>query len=210
MTDRSNHALERLVFFSDAVFAIAITLLVIEVHVPEVPRGTGDAAYWQALLRLVPNFVGYFVSFGVIGAFWMGHHRAFMSASRYSPRVLGWNLLLLGAIAFMPFLTAFMAEYAGERVPATLYWGWMLVTALLNLRVNTLAVGPAMRDPQVSEEEVRYIRGRGLSTICASITSLAIAQVQPFFGPIGMGTLPLWRLVFCRPARPASAPADAG
>ena len=207
MSASTEHPLERLVFFSDAVFAIAITLLVIEVHVPEVQRGAGDAAYWHALVRLVPNLVGYFVSFGVIGAFWMGHHKAFALASRYSPRILGWNLMLLGAIAFMPFLTAFMAEYAGERVPATLYWGWLLLTALLNLRVNTLAVGPAMRDPSTTEDDVRYIRGRGVSTICASITSLAIAQVEPFFGPVGMGTLPLWRMLFCRPRAPGAAAA---
>jgi uncharacterized membrane protein len=199
MTDATDHPLERIVFFSDAVFAIAITLLVIEVKVPHVPRDGGDTAYWMALARLMPNLVGFFVSFSVIGAFWMGHHRAFSHATRYSPRILGWNLMLLGAIAFMPFLTAFMAEYAGARVPASLYWGWMLVTALLNLRVNTLATGPAMRAEGATDDDVRYVRGRGISTICASLVSLGIAQFAPFFGPVGMGTLPLWRLVFCRP-----------
>jgi uncharacterized membrane protein len=199
MTEATDHPLERIVFFSDAVFAIAITLLVIEVKVPHVPRDGGDTAYWMALARLMPNLVGFFVSFSVIGAFWMGHHRAFSHATRYSPRILGWNLMLLGAIAFMPFLTAFMAEYAGARVPASLYWGWMLVTALLNLRVNTLATGPAMRAEGTTDDDVRYVRGRGISTICASLVSLGIAQFAPFFGPVGMGTLPLWRLVFCRP-----------
>jgi uncharacterized membrane protein len=209
MTDTTNHPLERLVFFSDAVFAIAITLLVIEVKVPEVPHGGGDMAFWSALAHLMPNLVGFFVSFGVIGAFWMGHHRAFSHASRYSPRVIGWNLMLLGAIAFMPFLTAFMADYAGARVPASLYWGWMLLTALLNLRVNTLATGPDMRAPGATDDDVRYVRGRGISTICASVVALAIAQFAPFFGPVGMGTLPLWRLIFCRRRGDAAVPARA-
>ena len=207
MKEAIDHPLERIVLFSDAVFAIAITLLVIEVKVPKVAHGGGDLAFWHALGRLMPNLVGFFVSFGVIGAFWMGHHRAFSHASRYSPRILGWNLMLLGAIAFMPFLTAFMADYSGARVPASLYWGWMLLTALLNLRVNTLATGPAMRSPDTTDDDVRYVRGRGISTICASLVSLAIAQVEPFFGPLGMGTLPLWRRVFCRPRR--ATPADA-
>ena len=198
MTDTTDHPLERIVLFSDAVFANAITLLVIEVKVPHVPHGGGDVAFWMALARLMPSLVGFFVSFGVIGAFWMGHHRAFSHAARYSPRILGWNLMLLGAIAFMPFLTAFMADYAGERVPASLYWGWMLLTALLNLRVNTLATSPEMRAADATDDDVRYVRGRGLSTICASLVALAIAQFAPFFGPVGMGTLPLWRRVFCR------------
>ncbi|WP_166636891.1 TMEM175 family protein [Cognatilysobacter terrigena] len=210
MSQTTDHALERTVFFSDAVFAIAITLLVIEVHVPHVERAGGDMAFWYALGHLMPNLVGFFVSFSVIGAFWMGHHRAFSLASRYSPRILGWNLTLLGAIAFMPFLTAFMAEYAGARVPASLYWGWMLVTALLNLRVNTIAVGPDMRGPDTTPDDVRYIRGRGLSTICASIVALAIAQFAPFFGPLGMLTLPVFRRVFCRPGAASIATSPAG
>lgn len=205
MSDRTDHALERMVFFSDAVFAIAITLLVIEVHVPEIRARGDDLAYWQALAHLVPSLVGYFISFGVIGAFWMGHHQAFSLAARYSSRVLGWNLMLLGAIAFMPFLTAFMAEYAGARVPATLYWGWLLLTALLNLRVNTIAVSPAMRAASTTDEDARHIRGRGISTICAALVSLAVAQFEPVLGPLGMGTMMFWRRIFCRRAPRAVA-----
>ena len=204
MTDHVDQPLERLTFFSDAVFAIAITLLVIEVHVPEVPRGVGDTAYWRALWHLLPNLIGFFVSFGVIGAFWAGHHRAMSLASRFSQRIVGWNLMMLGAIAFMPFLTAFMSEYAGARVPASLYWGWMLVTALLNLRVNTLATGPAMRASTTTADDLRFIRGRGIATICASITALALAQLAPFFAPLAMLTLPLWRRLLCRPATTAA------
>lgn len=199
MRQTTDHPLERMVFFSDAVFAIAITLLVIEVHVPHVPRGASDIDFWLGLRRLMPNLVGFFVSFSVIGAFWMGHHRAFSLASRYSQRIVLWNLLLLGAIAFMPFLTAFMSAYADARVPASLYWGWMVLTALLNMRVNTMATGPEMRAPDATEADVRYIRGRGISTICASIVSLGIAQIAPFLGPLGMATLPLWRRLFCGP-----------
>ena len=198
MNDGTDHALERLVFFSDAVFAIAITLLVVEIHVPEVAHGGGDRAFWGALVRLIPNLVGFFVSFSVIGAFWMGHHRAFALASRYSQRVVPWNMLMLAAIAFMPFLTAFMADYADARVPASLYWGWMLFTALVNLRVNTIASGPDMRAPTTTADDARYIRARGLGTISASILALLVAQVWPFFAPLAMLSLPLWRRVWLR------------
>src|SRR3954451_23259330 len=86
---RTDHALERLVFFSDAVFAIAITLLVLEVHVPQLPRASADIAYVRVLVELIPSFIGYAISFWVVGMFWLGHHRAFWLANRHSRRMLG-------------------------------------------------------------------------------------------------------------------------
>ena len=131
MAGKIDHALERLIFFSDAVFAIAITLLVIEIHVPHIESGSPDLVYWAALAQLIPNFVGFAVSFGVIGIFWAGHHRAFCLAGRYQGRAARWNLVFLGAIAFIPFVTAFSSLNPGLRIPAVLYWVWLLLTALL-------------------------------------------------------------------------------
>jgi len=86
--------LERLTFFSDAVFAIAITLLIIEVHVPHV-SGVDDALYWQALAELRSSLFGFALSFLVIGMLWMAHHRVFGMLNDYSPKLMWPNLLLL-------------------------------------------------------------------------------------------------------------------
>ncbi|MGZ8281409.1 MAG: TMEM175 family protein [Allosphingosinicella sp.] len=206
----TEHALERMVFFSDAVFAIAITLLVIEIHVPHLEHGASDLAFWAALAGLIPNFVGYLVSFAVIGAFWIGHHRAFCLAGRHSNRVTLWNLMLLGTIAFMPFVTAFMSAHPGARVPALFYWGWLLLTALINLKVNRIATGPEMLAENVDPVEAAAVPRRSLSVLLGAATSFALAFFLPVAAPAGMATIPLWRGLMERGAkRKAVAPGHA-
>src|SRR3954471_19840820 len=191
---RTDHALERMVFFSDAVFAIAITLLVIELHAPELPRGSSDAAQLQALASLSPNFVGFGISFAVIGMFWMGHHRAFGLAAHYSPRVLGWNLLLLGLIAFMPFVTSYLSANIFQRVPAIFYCVTMLAAALLNLKVNRTATSPPMVDEKASPQAVAYVQQRGASVVLGAASAVALAFVMPAFCQLGLVSIPLWRI----------------
>jgi uncharacterized membrane protein len=190
---KTDHALERMVFFSDAVYAIAITLLVIDLHAPELPRGASDAAQLQALASLTPNLVGFGISFMVIGTFWMGHHRAFGLAAHYSSRVLGWNLGLLGLIVFMPFATAYLSSNIFQRVPAILYCVTMLVAALLNLKVNRTATGPPMVDESASPAAIAYVRQRGASVVLGSATAVALAFVMPGFCQLGLVSIPFWR-----------------
>ena len=204
MAGKIDHALERLIFFSDAVFAIAITLLVIEIHVPHVESGAPDLAYWAALAQLIPNFVGYAVSFGVIGIFWAGHHRAFCLSGHYQVRAALWNLVFLGAIAFIPFVTAFMSMHPGARVPAVLYWTWLLLTALLNLRVSSIATRPPMLADGVPPQDAADVPRRSLSVVLGAASSLATSFFVPFAAPVAMATIPLWRLLLVRIAKPAS------
>lgn len=105
--------LERLILFSDAVFAIAITLLVIEIKIPEVHDDVSDKILLQALGHLVPKFIGFLVSFLLIGLYWTIHHRMFGYVTNYSKRLILLNLVFLFFIVLMPFSTGFYSEYAG-------------------------------------------------------------------------------------------------
>jgi uncharacterized membrane protein len=202
-TANTDHALERLVFFSDAVFAIAITLLVIEIHAPHLPEGSSDRAYWLALAQLWPSLLGYFVSFAVIGLFWMGHHRAFALAGRYHPSILPWNLGLLLTIAFMPFVTAWLAQNLYARPPALIYCGAMLAAALFNLKVVHIATGPAMVDPRTSAGDVAYVRRRSLSVVLGSVCAVGLGFVLPQMAQAGLITIPIWRRLLTGGARAA-------
>lgn len=192
-TIKTDHMLERLVFFSDAVFAIAITLLVLEVRAPVLPKGTPDAAHVRALAALVPSFAGYLISFAVIGMFWLGHHRAFGLADRHSRKVVPWNMALLGVVAFMPFATAYDALNLDQRVPGIFYCATLLVAALLNAMVVRIATGPAMLRPGTDPALVRYSRQRSLSVAAGALTALLIVALVPEYGHLALISIAVWR-----------------
>ena len=186
------HPLERLIFFSDAVFAIAITLLIIEVKVPHLPHGAGPDDHLIALAQLIPNFIGFFVSFGVIGLFWAGHHRAFSMARYYAPGLVLPNLMLLCAIAFMPFATAYMSGNFGETVPMAFYNAVLLATGLLNLRLVRKVTGAPYVDERIGAEEVAVTRARGWGVALGAALAIAVSFVAPFFAQFALITIPLW------------------
>lgn len=201
------HALERMIFFSDAVFAIAITLLVIEIHVPELPRGASDRDFLISLVNLIPHFAGFFASFFVIGAFWAGHHRAFNCARHWDGRILMPNLLMLSTVVAMPFFTAFASTYWNQRVPIAFYCGWMLVMALLNIWVQRIAVSPPVVDESITPEQRAMIRVRGRSVALGAATGLVVSLFFPYLGQPALASIFVWRRLLQRFAasRPETA-----
>ena len=187
-----DHPLERLVFFSDAVFAIAITLLVIELPVPHLPRTATDVDFLQALINLIPNVIGYSIGFAVIGAFWAGHHRSFMLARRYDNGLLVPNLALLGLIAFMPFATAFVSAHMGMRVPTALYCSTMLAVSVANIWTVKRATSPPVVGEDVAASAIAATRARGWGVALGSATAVAVSLVFPVFGQVGLMSIPLW------------------
>jgi uncharacterized membrane protein len=171
--------LERMTFFSDAVFAIAITLLVIEVRVPEI-HGATDAALGQALIALIPKYVGFVVSFFVIGRFWLGHHRLFGLLRSTDDRLTYANILLLLGIAFTPFPTAVFSEYVNLKTATFLYTGWLIVLGLLNMRLVHVALRAPLLDPEHDPVLASHLRhGTWLPIVIGLAASLAA-----FAGPL--------------------------
>ena len=120
----------RIEAFSDGVFAIAITLLIIEVHVPAREHAE---TLGHELLRIWPSYLGYLTSFLTIGVMWINHHRVFTLIDRYDHTLIVLNLLLLLLIAFLPFPTAVLAQFIktdGARSAAALYGSTMVLIAI--------------------------------------------------------------------------------
>lgn len=113
--------IERTVFFSDAVFAIAITLLALDLKVPQIPESLAAADLPSALLELRPEFFSFLVSFWVIGFYWLAHHRIFHYVRAYDRRMLLINLLFLMWIVLMPFSASLTGEYENLQLPVIVY-----------------------------------------------------------------------------------------
>jgi uncharacterized membrane protein len=200
-----DHQLERLVFFSDAVFAIAITLLVIEIHVPDLEPGSSNAFAWHELGQLLPSFFGFALSFLVIGRFWIGHHNAFGVVRRYDPAMVWPNLLLLMAIAFLPFATAFMSRNLGQMVPTLIYNLTLLVTALLSWRLVRMATAPDRTGDSLTEPDRRLLRTRGIGVIVGAGLAVLITFITPILSQLALMTIPIVQYVLNRRARRGDA-----
>ena len=109
MSASGGNDMGRIEAFSDGVFAIAITLLVIEIGVPHI-QGEGTTLS-HALLEQWPSYLGYAISFLQIGVIWANHHNRFRFIARSDHILLFLNILFLMCVAFIPFPTALLAEY---------------------------------------------------------------------------------------------------
>jgi uncharacterized membrane protein len=178
---------ERVAFFSDAVFAIAITLLVIELTVPE-----GDLTGPQLtheLGRLGPKFFSFGLSFWVIGRFWIGHHLTFQYLRRWNLPLLWLNLGLLACIAFLPFPTAVLGNHLGLPEAARLYATSVTVTGL----AATLLWWYSSGKGRLVDEDLdpRWRRAMLLRTLTAPVVfglSIPLVTVQV---PVGVGRISL-------------------
>ncbi len=129
--EKENLALERVVFFTDAVFAIAITLLLLEIRLPDLQGLVSNESLLKTLTGLWQKYLAYAVSFLVIGSFWISHHRKFQYIVRVDSNLIYLNLFLLLTIAFIPFPTSVLSEY-GNRTATIFYAGVMVFAGLLS------------------------------------------------------------------------------
>jgi uncharacterized membrane protein len=117
--------LERLVFFSDAVFAIAITLLALEIRLPQGDGSVSDAYLLNILLATWQKILAYVISFMVIGTNWIAHHRKFRFVRNYDNTLILLNLLMLMMIAFIPFPSSVISEYSNRT--ATIFYALTII-----------------------------------------------------------------------------------
>jgi uncharacterized membrane protein len=170
----------RLEAFSDGVFAIAITLLVLDIALP----ANASRHLLRAVGDLWPSYVAYVASFSTIGAMWLGHNAITEYLDRADGTFVRLNLLLLLFVAFLPFPTRLFADYitkdSVERVAVTFYGATLVLTSTLLLVLWRYAVRRQLVRPDAGDEEIQLLTQR----LTPGLGGYAVLIVAGLFYPI--------------------------
>jgi len=169
----------RLEAFSDGVIAILITIMVLELRVPE-------HTDLEALRPLVPVFISYVLSFVYLGIYWNNHHHLLQAARVVDGRVLWANMFLLFWLSLVPFATAWMGEGGFAPAPTALYGCVLLAAALgYSVLVRALRCVPGQADTLGAASGADR---KGLASVVIYASAIVVAIVAPFvaFGMYGV------------------------
>jgi uncharacterized membrane protein len=178
----------RIVAFSDGVFSIAITLLVLNLGIAAgLPSGKVGEALWDQR----ENLIAYAISFAVIGRFWLVHHRFFSEVEAFDGRLIALNLLYLGFIVLIPFSSEVLGKYGGQT-PAIVLYSVDLAAVVL---IGWLMAADARRGGLTSTSAAAYreSRLRSAYTLAVFGLSIPIAFVAPGIAPY------MWLVLFLDP-----------
>ena len=179
--EKDSRGLERLIFFSDAVFAIAITLLALNIQLPAgLPPGSEvtDSALQAALAQTGKKILSYAISFLIIGVYWISHHRLFRRVERYDSRLIMLNLVLLMTIGFIPFPTTLVSEY-GNRTAVVFYSASVALVGLLTVLTWWYATYKGrLLDAPLPQREWRLTLARQLLAPAVFLVSIGLAFIN--------------------------------
>lgn len=177
---REEHEVEfsRIVAFSDGVFSIAITLLVLELKLPDDLK---NGEIWSALRDQHEQFLAYGISFAVIARFWLVHHSFFSEVKAFNSRLIGLNMLYLGFIVLIPFSSQVLGEYGGT-LPAVVVYSVNLAAVVMigqGMAWDARRNGLATSDAQTEREGL--LRATFISAVF--LLSIVVALFDPSIAP---------------------------
>ena len=175
----------RLEAFSDGVFAIAVTLLVLNLMV----SSSASKHLLRSVVDLGPSYLAYVASFSTIGAAWLGHNAITEYLDRADAAFVRINLLLLLVISFLPFPTRLFADYIGqdsaERVAVTIYGASLLLASTLLLVLWRYAVRERLVRPDAADEEIQLLTQRLTPGLASYLVLIVAGLFYPIIAVVG-------------------------
>jgi uncharacterized membrane protein len=178
----------RLNAISDGVFAIVITLMVFSIKIPQVTPGLAATELPRALLKMLPDFASLFLSFIVLGIYWIGHNNVFQHVLRHDRLMLWLNILFLLVVALIPFPANLLIYYGDAQISVILYalnlmvggvlldliWGY----ATYNLHLMCDTVQPAL----IRSFHIRILTGPALYLLAIAVSFVSLLGAKILFG----------------------------
>lgn len=195
-------AFDRVAFFTDAVFAIALTLIVVGIGVPEIDDTTSASALWHGLGEHRPEFIAFALGVLVIGFYWRSHHEAFDQLSAVDGGYVMRTVVYLGVVAFLPYPIRLVGQYASNPVAWALFA--LNLAAVSAMEAVLLAHGgrAGLRAVPVTPAEVRWETAMSLTPVPLFLVSIPVGFVQPFLAPVVWLLSPLAQVFVDRRLRP--------
>jgi uncharacterized membrane protein len=170
----------RIAALADGIFAVAMTLLVLDLKLPEGTKMSNDAAVWRQLSELTGRFSTYALSFIVLGIFWISHHSLFHFVRRVSRDMLWLNLLFLLFITLLPFSTNLLSAHNHLQTPVVVYGiNLLLLCSISLLQLSYLGRHPELSHDQLTPSWIANVRRRLLIPMVIVVTSIAISFYNP-------------------------------
>jgi uncharacterized membrane protein len=174
----TGRALDRVLAFSDGVFAIAITLLVLNFRVPELSGGDIDRKLLDFLDNEWSMLLNYVLSFFVIAKFWLAHHRLSLLLNKVDPAFMAWNLVLLAFIVFLPYPTELSGTYEDSVASTVIYSATLVVTSVVSAVLWRVAQEHKLMDERVTDDFNRHSNFRAMGIPIVFGLSIPIAFVN--------------------------------
>ncbi len=192
--EAADEGIGRILALSDGVFAIALTLLILEIAIPAT---TSDDDLGQALLGLWPRYLAYLLSFLVIARFWVIHHQTFRLIVRDNATLVWLNFVLLLFIAFLPFPTAVLGSHEGAPAAAVLYAVALCLTSGSSAGYLWYASGRSNLMRDVGRARRRAMRARSMSGPVFFALTVPVAAFAPYVAEaLWVFAFPLARISF--------------
>ncbi len=181
-SDERDPAFERVIFFSDGIFAIAITLLTLNIRLPHIDPANVGTELPNAVISLIPSILVYALSYEVIGIYWIAHHRMFRWINRYNYQLVRFNLLFLFFIAFLPVPTSVLGDYWNAPVTNVFYALSIGLVGISEFLLWRYAAAHQMVDSSQTPRDITYFGIRILVPTAVFLLSIPIVYAIPDYG----------------------------
>lgn len=198
---------ERVVFFSDAVFAIALTLMAVEIGTPETEDGSSPAALWSAVVAKGPALAAYAIAFFWVAIYWRANHRFTATLRAMSGRYIAATLVYLALIALLPFPASTLGEYPNNAVSVALFAVFAATVSTMEIVLLVIAHRDDLFRRPFVPGELRYRVLGSLTPIPGFLISIPVAFASPTAGVLCwfLGSIAFGWIVGSKLGNPAAA-----